>query len=63
MEMSSEEPENDSEFFNIMNEMRYYSELPEGCFEKYLTQVLCAIFLKTCNPTISQYSKLEQYLD
>ena len=37
IEGQSEEPENNSEFLNIMNEMRYYPEIPEGCFEKILT--------------------------
>jgi hypothetical protein len=32
--VKAEGQENDSEFFNIMNEMRYYPEMPEGCFEK-----------------------------
>ncbi len=43
--------EDDNEFFNLMNLMRYYSEIPADCFERYLTQIMCAIFLKIDNPS------------
>ena len=43
----NESPPEDTEFLDILDEIKYYYKIPEGCFEKVLTKVCYALYFKT----------------
>ena len=41
----------DIEFLEILDEIMYYNQIHDGCFEKHLTAVLYALYFKTAKIT------------
>jgi len=52
-------PPEETEFLEIFDEMKYYSSIPEGCFEKILTQACYAHYFLKNKSTISDENFLK----